>query len=124
MLGALTAGVLAVATIAFDVTSILAMMYPGRERVEVAATDGDIYVYACKPGPGGETPREQAEKAQEAFEVNTEKFTLVMVGDMMQRIEDDEPSLQTGLDLSLKMDSWANSIVTHLEREYGCALLG
>jgi hypothetical protein len=124
MLGMLTAGAMSVGAIAFDMTSVLALMYPGRERVEVTATDGQVYVYACKPGPGGEPPQEQAKKAQEVFEVNTAKFVQVMLDDMTQDIESDQPSLQGGIDLSLKTNSWANAIVTHLDREYGCALLG
>lgn len=115
---------LAALALAFDMTSVLALMYPGRERVELMGADGLTYVYACKPGPTGETPQAQAEKAQAVFEENAVKFGEMFANRMMQDIEADTPSLQTGLTLSLNIDSWAGSITTHLEKTYGCALLG
>lgn len=111
-------------SLAFDMTSVLALMYPGRERVEITATDGDTYVYACKPGPAGEPPRAQAEKAQAAFEENAAKFAEVFVGRMMQDVGSGGPTLVSALTLTRQTDSWAESITNHLEKEYGCALLG
>ena len=111
-------------SLTFDMTSVLALMYPGRERVEITDADGDTYVYACKPGPDGEPPRAQAEKAQAAFEENTAKFAEVFVKRMMQDIEDGAPTLGSALTLTRQADSWAGSITNHLEKEYGCALLG
>jgi hypothetical protein len=108
----------------FDMTSVLALMYPGRERVEIIGADGDTYVYACKPGPEGETPRAQAEKAMAAFEINAEKFAEALVGEMMQDFDDDAPTLNTALTLTRKTDSWSGAILTHMEKEYGCVLLG
>lgn len=110
--------------LAFDMTSVLALMYPGRERVEIIASDGDTYVYACKPGPANETPHTQAEKAQAAFEENAEKFPKVFVGEMMQDVTQGVPTLGTALAMNRRTNSWAGSITNHLEREYGCALLG
>lgn len=117
MLGAATA-------LVFDITSILALMYPGRERVEIEGKDGVTYVYACKFGADGEVPAVQAEKAQAAFEENTAKFAEAIVGRMMQGIEDGAPSLNNAVTLTLQTNSWAGSITNHLEKEYGCALLG
>lgn len=114
----------AAVALAFDMTSVLALMYPGRERVEVVASDGATYVYACKPGPDGEVPREQAEKAQAAFEENVAKFAEVFVGKMMQDVTDGAPTLGTALEMNRRTNSWAGSITNHLEKEYGCALLG
>lgn len=115
---------LAALALAFDMTSVLALMYPGRERVEIVGADFVTYVYACKSGPAGETPQAQAEKAQAAFEENAVKFGEVFANKMMQDIEAGTPSLQTGLTLSRDVDSWAGSITLHLEKTYGCALLG
>jgi len=114
---------LAALVLAFDMASVLVLMYPGRERVEVVASTGETYVYACKPGPAGESPRKQAEKAQAAFEENTEKFANVFVAEMMQDIETGAPTLGTALEMTRKTDAWAGSITTHLEKTYGCALL-
>jgi hypothetical protein len=124
MLPVTAVAVWTVAGLSFDLTSVLALMYPGRERVEITASDGTVYVYACKPGPAGETPLAQAEKAQEAFETNLDKFADALVAGFMQDIETDEPSLTMGLSWHLKTESWAGAIVTHMEKEYGCALLG
>jgi hypothetical protein len=115
---------LAALALVFDMTSVLAMMYPGRERIEVEGADGVTYVYACKPGPAGETPEVQAGKAQAAFEENTAKFAEMFVGEMMQDIEADAPTLGMALDMTRKTNSWAGSMTTHLEKTYGCALLG
>ncbi|MDZ4086821.1 MAG: hypothetical protein U1E69_08460 [Tabrizicola sp.] len=114
----------AAVALAFDMTSVLALMYPGRERVEIVALDGTTYVYACKPGPAGEPPREQAEKAQAAFEENLDKFAEVFVGEMMQDVTEGAPTLSTALDMNRRTNSWAGSMTNHLEKEYGCALLG
>lgn len=110
--------------LAFDMTSVLALMYPGRERVEVEGADGETYFYACKPGPAGEPPRVQAELAQAAFEANTARFAEAFVGLMMQDIEAGEPTLGTALAMNSRTQSWAGAITTHLEKTYGCALLG
>jgi hypothetical protein len=124
MLSASAAAYLTVAGLGFDLMSVLALMYPGRERVEITASDGTVYVYACKPGPGGETLLEQAEKAQEAFETNLDKFAEALVAGMMEDIETGEPALTMGLSWHLKTESWAGAITTHMQKEYGCALLG
>jgi hypothetical protein len=124
MLAGLLAAHVAVAGVSFDMTSVLALMYPGRDRVEVSAQDGKMVVYACKPGPAGETPQEQAAKAQAAFEENVQKFTKAIVADMMLGIEEEKPQVQAALDLSFKMQSWAGANWVHLEKEHGCALLG
>ena len=110
--------------LAFDVTSVLALMYPGRDRVEITASDGVTYVYACKPGPQGETPQAQAEKAMAAFEENVEKFAEAVVGDMMQDTSEGQSTLGMAIDLNRKTDSWAGAILTHMEKEFGCVLLG
>ena len=110
--------------LAFDMTTVLALMYPGRERVEITASDGDSYVYACKPGPAGEPPQEQAAKAMAAFKATVESFAEAFVGEMMQDMGEGAPTLGTALALNRKTDRWAAAITTHLEREYGCALLG
>lgn len=115
---------LAALALAFDMTSVLALMYPGRDRVELTGADGVTYVYACKPGPAGETPEAQAAKAQAAFEENAVKFGEVFARQMMQDIEAGAPTLGMALDMTLKTDSWAGAITTHLEKTYGCALLG
>lgn len=115
---------LAALALVFDLTSVLALMYPGRERVEITGSDGVTYVYACKSGPDGETPGAQGAKAMAAFEENVTKFVEVLVGETMAHVADGEPSLGTALALSRKTDSWAAAINAHLEREYGCALLG
>lgn len=114
----------AAVALAFDMTSVLALMYPGRERVEIIASDGDTYIYACKPGPLGEPPRDQAEKAMAAFEENVGKFAEVFVGEMMQGIEAGEPSLGSALAMTGRTNSWAGAITNHMEKEYGCILLG
>ena len=113
----------AAAALAFDMTSVLTLMYPGRERVEITGTDGATYVYACKPGPTGETPEERAGKAQAAFEENAVKFGERFAREMMEDIEAGVPSLETGLSMSRDINSWAGSITAHLETTYGCALL-
>ncbi len=110
--------------LAFDMTSVLALMYPGRDRVEITAADGDTYVYACKPGPQGETPQAQAERAMAAFEQNVEKFAEAVVGGMMQDASDGQSTLGMAIDLNRKTESWSGAIITHMEREYGCVLLG
>jgi hypothetical protein len=110
--------------LAFDMTSVMMLMYPGRERVEVASLDGTTVIYACKTGPDGETPEMQARKAQEAFETNLGKFAEALVGGMMEDVAENKPALSTGLSVHLKTQSWAGAIVTHLEKDYGCLLLG
>ncbi len=114
----------AAVALAFDMTSVLGLMYPGRTRVEITGLDDTTYVYACKPGPAGETPEAQARKAHAAFEENAGKFAEMFVGRLMQEAEDGEPNLNGALTLTLQTDSWAGAINTHLEKEYGCALLG
>ncbi len=124
MLGVVSTVFVAVAGLAFDVTSVLALMYPGRERVEITASDGATYVYACKPGPAGEPPLVQAEKSMAAFEENVDKFAEAIVGGMMQDVETDQPTLETALTVHRKTNSWAGAIINHMEKEYGCVLLG
>jgi hypothetical protein len=110
--------------LAFDMTSVLALMYPDRDRVEIIASDGDTYVYACKPGPQGETPQAQAEKAMAAFEENVGKFADAVVGQMMQDASEGTSTLEMAFDLNRKTDSWSGAIITHMEKEFGCVLLG
>jgi hypothetical protein len=114
----------AAVALAFDVTSVLALMYPGRERVEITGSDGGTHIYACKPGPAGETPQAQAEKAQAALENNSAKFAEAFVASMMQDIDAGGPTLGSALTLTRQTESWAGSITLHLEKEFGCALLG
>jgi hypothetical protein len=114
----------AAVALAFDMTSVLGLMYPGRERVELTGSDGVTYVYACKPGPAGEMPLAQAAKAQAAFEENAAKFGELFAADLMQDIEAGAPTLGMALDMTRKTDGWAGAITTHLEKTYGCALLG
>lgn len=115
---------LAAVALAFDMTSVLALMYPWRERVEILGQNGVTYVYACKPGPAGETPAAQAAKAQAAFEENATKFGEAFAAELMQGIEAGAPALGTALDMTRKTDGWAEAITAHLEKTYGCALLG
>lgn len=110
--------------LAFDMTSVMVLMYPGRERVEITGSDGATYVYACKPGPDGEAPQAQGAKAQAAFEENAVKYGEAFAARMMQDVEEDAPTLDGALTLTLQTQSWAGAIVNHLEKEYGCALLG
>ncbi len=124
MLAGLVAVQMALAGVTFDMTPLLALMYPGRERVEISTPDGRTIVYACKLGPAGETAQEQGAKAQAAFEENVAAFSEVFIGEMMSGIDEDKPSLATGFELNRKMQSWAGANFTHLEKEYGCALLG
>lgn len=114
---------LAALALAFDMTSVLGLMYPGRERVEITGADDVTYVYACKPGPMGESAQAQAQKAQAALEENTGKFAEMFAGRLMQEAEKGEPTLNGALTLTLQADSWAGAIRSHLEKEYGCALL-
>lgn len=114
----------AAVALAFDMTSVLGLMYPGRTRVEITGSDDTTYVYACKPGPAGETPEAQAQKAHAAFEENTRKFAEMFVGRLMQEAEAGGPTVNGALTLSRQTNSWAGAINTHLEKEYGCALLG
>jgi hypothetical protein len=115
---------LAALALVFDMTSVLALMYPGRERVEIVGADFVTYVYACKPGPVGETPAEQAEKAQAAFEENARKFGEAFAGQMMQDMDAGASTLGMALDLNRKAEGWGMAIITHLEKTYGCVLLG
>ena len=108
----------------FDTTSVLALMYPGRERVKVAGLDGVTYVCACKSDPVGEAPLAQAEKAQVAFEENSAKFAEAFVGEMMQDLEAGDPAFTTTLVLIRSADSRAGAISSHLKAAYGRALLG
>jgi hypothetical protein len=124
MVPSLTALALALSALGFDMASILGKFYPGRETIQMTGPDGTVYTYACKPGPAGETPHEQAEKAQAAFDVNVQKFAEVVVGDMMEDFGEDASTLGTALTLNRKTESWAGSMVTHMEKEYGCLLLG
>jgi hypothetical protein len=124
MLSLLSVGILSVSPVAFDMTSVLGLFYPGRETVLVIGSDGEAMTYACKPGPAGETPREQAEKAQAAFETNLHKFADAWVAGMTEDLGEDMSSLETGLSLHLKAESWGGAITLHLEKEFGCALLG
>jgi hypothetical protein len=123
-MAALSAAALAIVALGFDTTHLMALMFPGRERVEVTATDGSIVVYACKPGPAGEAPADQADKAQLAFEDNVSKFTEALVAEMMADHVEDKPSLQEAFSIGMKMESWAGANWAHLEKQYGCALLG
>jgi hypothetical protein len=115
---------LAALALAFDMTSVMMVMYPGRERVEVEGGYGETVVYACKPGPQGESPQEQAEKAQMAFLENVSGITDVMVGDVMADSDEGELSIQDAYRLGSKMQSWAAANFAYLEKTYGCALLG
>ena len=115
---------LSLSAIGFDMTTILGKFYPGRETIQISGQDGTVYTYACKPGPAGETPQAQAEKAQAAFEENVTKFAEVVVGGMMDDFSAEKSTLGTALSLNRKTESWAGSMVTHMEKEYGCLLLG
>jgi hypothetical protein len=124
MLPSLTALALTFSALGFDIASILGKFYPDRETIQITGPDGMVYTYACKPGPAGETPHEQAEKAQAAFEANVTKFAEAVVGGMMEDFGEDTSTLETALTLNRKTESWAGSMVTHMEKEYGCLLLG
>jgi hypothetical protein len=115
---------LAALALVFDMTTVMMVMYPGRERVEVESGDGETVVYACKPGPDGESPQEQAEKAQMAFLKNVSGITDVIVADVMADNDEGEPSIQDAYRLGSKMQSWAAANFAYLEKTYGCALLG
>jgi hypothetical protein len=123
-LGMMAAGFLSLASLSFDMTGLFAMVDPGREWIAISASDGEIYRYACKPGPAGETPRAQAEKAHQAFEQNLEQFAEAAVAGLMVGAEARDNSFNAGLSFVLKADSWAKSISLHLEQEFGCTLLG
>jgi hypothetical protein len=114
----------AAAALAFDMTSVLALMYPGRERVEVISQSGETVIYACKAGPEGESPQEQAKKAQVAFEENVSSITDVIVAEVMANSDESEPSIHDAYRLGSKMQSWAGANFAYLEKTYGCALLG
>lgn len=124
MLPSLTALALSLFPLGFDVATILGKFHPGRETIRITSPDGTVYTYACKPGPAGETPQAQAEKAQAAFEENVTKFAEAVVGGMMEDVGEDTSTLGTALTLNRKTESWAGSMVTHMEKEYGCLLLG
>ncbi|MGL4235481.1 hypothetical protein [Tabrizicola sp.] len=124
MLSVFVAVFTSVAPVSFDAARLISLFHPGRESITISGTDGDAVTYLCKPGPAGETPQEQAEKAQVAFETNLEKFAETWVDDMMEGIDEGAPEFSEALTLSLKMDSWAGSMITHLEKEYGCLLMG
>jgi hypothetical protein len=124
MLPSLTALAFAMSAVGFDMAVVLGKFYPGRETIQITGQDGVVYTYACRPGPAGETPRQQAEKAQGAFEENVQKFAEVVVGDMMEDFGEDKSTLGSALTLNRKTESWAGSMVTHMEKEYGCLLLG
>ena len=115
---------LAALALAFDMTSVMMVMYPGRERVEVESGYGEVVVYACKPGPQGESPQEQAERAQMAFLENVKGITDVIVADVMADSDEGEPSMRDAYRLGSKMQSWAAANFAYLEKTYGCALLG
>jgi hypothetical protein len=123
-LGTIAAGFLSLASLSFDMTALFAMVDPGRERIAISGSDGDIYRYACKTGPAGETPRAQAERAHQAFEQNLEKFAEAAVAGLMAGAEAGDDSFNAGLSFVLKADSWAKSISLHLEQEFGCTVLG
>lgn len=124
MLASLTVLALSLSAIEFDVAAILGKFYPGRETIQISGQDGTVYTYACKPGPSGETPQQQAEKAQGAFDENVQKFAEVVVGDMTADFGADKSTLGTALTLNRRFESWAGSMVTHMENKYGCLLLG
>jgi hypothetical protein len=124
MLAALTGAMLTIAGVGFDLTPFLRVFYPGREVVSVTASDGSSFAYACKPGPVGETPQAQAERAHVAFEENLDGFADAFVGKMMTDIEEDTPALATGLTLQRDAESWARASAVRLEREFGCIHLG
>ena len=124
MLPSMTALAFAMSAAGFDVASLLGKFYPGRETIQISGQDGTVYTYACKPGPAGETPQAQAEKAQAAFDENVTKFAEVVVGGMMDDFSAEKSTLGTALSLNRKTESWAGSMVTHMEKEYGCLLLG
>ena len=124
MLPSMTALAFAMSAVGFDVASLLGKFYPGRETIQISGQDGTVYTYACKPGPAGETPQAQAEKAQAAFDENVTKFAEVVVGGMMDDFSAEKSTLGTALSLNRKTESWAGSMVTHMEKEYGCLLLG
>jgi hypothetical protein len=123
MLAVTATGFLAIAGLAFDVTTLLAMLDPGRERVRVSAIDGTFVHYSCRPGPAGEMPHEQAAKAQLAFEANEEKFVQAAADGLLAEIDSGDGSLAIWLTLVLKADAWMGAIELHLEQEYGCTLL-
>jgi hypothetical protein len=124
VLAMIAAGVLSLAALAFDMTSVLARFYPGREKVVLTLPDGDTMTYVCKAGPAGETPQEQAQKAHRAFEANLEKFATALTERLLEDIAEDTAPLAMGMSTHLKAESWAGSITAHLEKEFGCALIG
>lgn len=124
MLAALTGVMLSIAGLGFDLTSFLAPFYPGREVVQITASDGSSFVYACKPGPAGETPQAQAALAHTAFEENLAGFADAFVGKIFSDIDKETPALATGLTLQRDAESWARASAVRLEREFGCIHLG
>jgi hypothetical protein len=113
----------ALAPLSFDATRMIGLFHPDREWIVIPASNGTEVTYLCKPGAAGETPQEQAEKAQLAFETNVKKFAEGWTADLMSKSGDGEPAFSQTLGLALKMDSWAKAITTHLEQEYGCMLI-
>jgi hypothetical protein len=124
MLPSLTVLAVTLSVLGFDMATILGKFYPGRETIRITGQDGDVYTYACKPGPAGEPPQEQAEKAQGSFEENVQKFAGAVVGGMMEDLGNDGATLGAALTLNRRTESWAGSMVTHMEKKYGCLLLG
>jgi hypothetical protein len=124
MLGLLTGAMLTIGGIGFDMTPFLKLVYPGREVVQVTASDGSLFAYACKPGPAGETAQAQAELAHAAFEENLDGFADAFVGKIMTDVKNDTPALATGLTLQRDAESWARASAVRLEREFGCVHIG
>ncbi|MCU0828971.1 MAG: hypothetical protein MUE52_16630 [Tabrizicola sp.] len=123
MLGVLSVGIVSLSPMLFDMSTIFAAVDPGRERVAIVGSDNDTYLYACKPGPAGETPREQGLKAQAAFEENQEKFLDAAIAELLSADPGGEVGFNAGLSLVLKADSWIGAIGRHLEQEFGCTPL-
>jgi hypothetical protein len=120
----MAAGFGAMIGLAFDLAQILAMMDPERTRVEVPAVSGETYIHYCKPGPEGETPRQQAEAAQVVLEENLMKFAEVLLEGMVADVDAGRSDLAMGLSVMRKSDSWVGAINKHLDDAYGCTWTG
>ncbi|MCU0905698.1 MAG: hypothetical protein MUE83_17795 [Tabrizicola sp.] len=114
----------ALSPVSFDASRVIGLFHPDREWIVLTASNGTEVTYLCKAGAAGETPQEQAEKAQLAFETNLTKFAEGWTAEMMSKSGEGDLELSQTLGLALKMDSWAKAITTHLEKEYGCMLIG
>jgi hypothetical protein len=114
----------ALVPVSFDATRLIGLLHPDREWIVVTGSNDEPMTYLCKAGPAGETPQEQAERAQLAFETNLQKFAEGWTADLMSKSGEGELEVSQTLGLALKMDSWAKAITTHLEKEFGCMLVG